>query len=574
MEYPVEYPDDAFPAGPQDITPDMSPAVPQRFARRSGPRRAAPTLQSSVRIQSDRVFRRWDYIVFGLLTAVTWAALARFLIYWFSLEDWRLHPISFWGLTLVLFAFVGINQFRWFLLPAMRKPRPIPPAPGLKVGVFIPFVPDGESFQMLQRTVTAIAQMDYPHETWVLDEGDCNEVKALCQRLGAHHFTRKNKPLYQQPEGKFQARHKVGNVNAWLYEAAFDRYDILVGFDSDHVPDRSFLNHVLGYFSDPEVGYVQLPQVYYNQKASFIARGAAEETYAYYSSTQMAIYAAGYPIINGCHQSHRAEALKQAGGFPAHDADDLLITLIHRTNGWRGIFVPEILAWGLTPVDWEGYMKQQVKWARSTLDIKFRIYPRMAGKLPLMERILSLLHGLYYLQGLNTGFWLVMMGLMLATGLVPRIVSYTSVPQLGMLFLVLVLCGFYRQRFYLNPKREWGFHWRAIINEYAKWPYLLVALWDVIWNRKRPFPLTRKDGATRRRRLALLLPQGLIAAFVAVCWVIGMLLHPARIQPVLHMWAGIIFAASILLILTELLLDYPPPYDDALFTEQATYRNA
>jgi cellulose synthase (UDP-forming) len=79
---------------------------------------------------------------------------------------------------------------------------------------------------------------------------------------------------------------------------------LIAAFDPDHVPDASFLSEVLGYFSDPHVGYVQAAQAYYNQAASFIARGAAEETYGYYSSIQMFSFSMGYPVATGCHNMH------------------------------------------------------------------------------------------------------------------------------------------------------------------------------------------------------------------------------------------------------------------------------
>ena len=53
---------------------------------------------------------------------------------------------------------------------------------------------------------------------------------------------------------------------------------------------------------------------YSNQQASFIARGAAEETYDFYSSVQMACYGKGFPLIIGCHNTHRLCALRECGG--------------------------------------------------------------------------------------------------------------------------------------------------------------------------------------------------------------------------------------------------------------------
>ena len=92
----------------------------------------------------------------------------------------------------------------------------------------------------------------------------------------------------------------------------------------------------------------------------------------------MSAYAAGHPIVTDA-ITHRVTALQQVGGFAPHDADDLLLTLRYRSGGWRGVYVPKILARGLTPVDWHGYLQQQLRWARSVLDIKLRLYPKSQG---------------------------------------------------------------------------------------------------------------------------------------------------------------------------------------------------
>ena len=336
---------------------------------------------SEASVRTRTVFTRWDFLLFALLTGMTYTTLLFFLLHWFSYGDWRGHPLAFGGLTLLMLSRGVTQQLRWWVLPFMRRPVPMVARAGWRVGVATTFVPGAESIEMLAETVRALVTMDYPHDTWVLDEGDDPQVKALCTRLGAFHFSRKAIPGYHTPAGTFQARSKHGNYNAWFDAIGFTRYDILVAFDPDHVPASTFLTEVLGYFDDPEVGYVQAAQAYYNQRASFIARGAAEETYAYYSSVQMAAYALGYPIVTGCHNTHRVTALQDVGGFAPHDADDLLLTLLYRARGWRGVYVPQILACGLTPVDWPGYLQQQLRWARSVLDIKLRRYGPLARHL-------------------------------------------------------------------------------------------------------------------------------------------------------------------------------------------------
>jgi cellulose synthase (UDP-forming) len=240
------------------------------------------------------------------------------------------------------------------------------------------------------------------------------------------------------------------------------------------VPGPTFLREVLGYFDDPTIGYVQVAQAYYNQAASFIARGAAEETYVYYAVTQMASDGLGFPIVTGCHTTHRVTALRGVGGFAVHDADDLLITFRYRAAGWQGVYVPAILARGLTPMDWVGYLRQQWRWARAVLDIKWRLYPQLGGRLPRRERVLSFLHGLSYLRGLTTGVGLGLLAWLLVSGAAPQFLTD------GTPYAAMQLAEWYPQRFFLGGWAECGLHWRAGVLQLAKWPYLGLAWFSAV----------------------------------------------------------------------------------------------
>jgi hypothetical protein len=60
----------------------------------------------------------------------------------------------------------------------------------------------------------------------------------------------------------------------------------------------------------------------------------------------MVSYGLGFPIVTGCHATHRVTALQQVDGFAPHDADGLLITLLYRAAGWQGFYVPTIVPGG------------------------------------------------------------------------------------------------------------------------------------------------------------------------------------------------------------------------------------
>ena len=468
-------------------------------------------------VRTEKVFKKWDYAVFGLLTLVSISATLYFIAFWLSFKTWRDYPFRF-AISMLIFVVIVGNYFgRWLLLPYMKRPKAMPAKAGWRVAVVTTVIPRSEPIEMLEQTLRAILSMEYPHDTWVLDEDDGEEVKALCSKLGVNHFSRKQLPQYQTEEGTFRSRSKHGNYNAWLYEIGFHRYDIITAFDPDHLPRPEFLSRVLGYFDNAEVAYVQAAQAYYNQKASFIARGAAEETYAYYSSVQMAGYGMGYPIIIGCHSTHRVTALRQVGGFAAHDADDLLITLLYQSNGWQGVYVPEILARGLTPVDWDGYLSQQRRWARSVLDIKLRIYHKVSDTLSLKPRVMSSLHGFNYLYKSFVIFLALLLTLYaLVTGQAPIVMSLAAVPNLVAFSLVLLICDLYRQRFYLDRRSECGLHWRVALLQLAKWPYTLIAFCEVILNRRVPYALTPKVKSEPRYLLFWPLLDGSFVGFVLV----------------------------------------------------------
>lgn len=519
------------------------------------------------RVSDERVFRWWDYPLFALLTVLNGGAVVYAFSGWWAHSGWTRHPVLAVLVSLPLVGALAMYESRWLTLPLMRRPRPRPAAPGWKVGVATTFVPGAEPLEMLEETVEALVALDYPHDTWVLDEGDDEDVKALCRRLGACYFTRRHRPEYHGPSGPFATRTKHGNYNAWLADVAYEAYDVVVNFDPDHVPVPEFLDRLLGYFDDPEVGYVQAPQNYYNQGASFVARGAAEETYAYYSSIQMTGYALGYPIVTGCHTAHRATALREVGGFAAHDADDLLVTVHYRAAGWRGVYVPEVLAEGVVPVDWPGYLSQQRRWARSVLDVKLRLFPNVARRLPLVERVTSALHGLYYLHGLGSALAVALLCSMLVTGSSPFVVTTATVTKVAVLVGVFQVCEFYRQRFFLKVREEWGFHWRGGLLRFAKWPVVLLAAVDVAGAGPVPYAITPKVKAEHRPRILLRL-HALPAALVALAWVIG------TARGVLD--AGLLHAATAaylvlaLGILATELVDPPPGYDPALAARRST----
>jgi hypothetical protein len=220
----------------------------------------------------------------------------------------------------------------------------------------------------------------------------------------------------------------------------------------------------------------------------------------------------------------------------------------------------------LTPVDWVGYLTQQRRWARSVLDIKFRLYPRLAGLLPRRERILGFLHGLSYLQGLTTGVGIGVFAWILASGAVPQFLTDGTLWRLATLYVALQLAEFYQQRFFLGGWAECGLHWRAGLLQLAKWPYLGLALLDVLRARQPAYETTPKVRAATRSR-PVTRTQLPVVVLLGLAWLGGVVAGHC-LPGLLHLLTVGLILASVSLMATDW-WPFPAPYDRQLWERQA-----
>src|SRR5947209_1939719 len=114
--------------------------------------------------------------------------------------------------TFVIGYTLAMPAYFFFFLGRMRRPNPaLAPPPGLRVTFATTFVPGAEGIDVLERTIVAMRDQEgYPHDVWVLDEGDTPVARALCRRVGVYHFSRKGITRYQATVWPFKAKTKAG----------------------------------------------------------------------------------------------------------------------------------------------------------------------------------------------------------------------------------------------------------------------------------------------------------------------------------------------------------------------------
>ena len=135
-------------------------------------------------------WRLWAVLLFFFRVLAAFAVVVP-LLFAASLASVAL---AFSAMFLIAGSFV-----RWVFLLLIAETEFIAPPPGVRVAVVTTFVPEVESLQMLERTLRAMTQISYPHDTWLLDEGDDAAAIELCQRLGVRHFSRRADCLSTKP---------------------------------------------------------------------------------------------------------------------------------------------------------------------------------------------------------------------------------------------------------------------------------------------------------------------------------------------------------------------------------------
>lgn len=184
-------------------------------------------------------------------------SLALGLVYLVWRWGWSLNLHYWWiAIPLVLAETYSLIDSGLFGMAMWRaKERPTPPAPprDWTVDVFITTYNEGAA--LVGKTARAAVDIAYPHRTYILDDGNRDEMRALAAELGIEYLTRTT-------DWDNRPRHaKAGNLNNALFQTSGE---FLLILDADQVPHAEILDHVLGYFHDETMALVQTPQWFHN----------------------------------------------------------------------------------------------------------------------------------------------------------------------------------------------------------------------------------------------------------------------------------------------------------------------
>ena len=427
-----------------------------------------------------------------------------------------------------LFLYVGevygvVNMLLYFVqVWEVYEPPERPPLPNRTVDVFVPTY--NEDPDLLRLTLLACAKMDYPHKTYLCDDGGtearCNDPEkgppsrerqakllAICEEVGAIYCTR--------PKNEHA---KAGNLNY-----AFERTDgeFLIIFDADHVPEPNFISRLLGYFEDPKLAFVQTPHAFYNFE-SFQARLSRqgrrywEEGQLFYHVIQPGRNKHGCPIFAGSAALFRREALKQVGYIATETiTEDMHTGMRMHSRGWTSLGISERMVAGQAAQDVTTFHSQRLRWGEGNISVIFYDNPLTMRGLTIGQRLC------YLATVLNWGGGL----FKLAIYLTPLLMLFTGVPPVAQFTWGLAaFMGLYMGLSILGTKvagNGYGSFWYSELFTMASfWTQVQGTMKALFWRKFQQFVVTAKRGRQSKSIWPYIRPQVYLMLFsvLALVW--------------------------------------------------------
>jgi cellulose synthase (UDP-forming) len=387
----------------------------------------------------------------------------------------------------------------------------VPETPELKrqytVDILTTFVP-GEPYDMVVETLEAIQKITYPHTSYLCDEGNDPYLIEQCKRLGVKHVTR-----------KIKVNAKAGNINNALQQASGE---ICLILDPDHIPAPDFLDWVLPHFQDPEIGFVQSVQGYYNIYENIIAKGSAQQTFQFYGPIMMTMNSYGTAQAIGANCTFRRAALDSIGGHAPGLAEDMNTSMKLHGHGWKSTYVPRMLTRGLVPNTLSAYYQQQLKWSRGVFELLVTTYIENFRKLNFRQKIHYGILPWNYFTGFIYLINFLIPILSLLLGMNPMTMSLWNFMLLGIPFTASTLIIRHYVQEWVMEEDERGFHLQGGLMMIGTWWVHSLGFIFTVLRRKVPYNPTPKDGK-EENIWALNIPNISIAALSIVAIAFGLI---------------------------------------------------
>ncbi|MCR2747879.1 UDP-forming cellulose synthase catalytic subunit [Limnobacter parvus] len=411
-------------------------------------------------------------------------------LYWRITETFNEgNPIDYafgFGLLVAeIYAFVilifGYIQTIW---PLNRRPQPLSAdnRDWPTVDIFIPSY--NEPLDVVKPTILAAMAIDWPAEkikVYVLDDGRREDFREYCEAVGVVHLTR--------PDNKHA---KAGNINAAL---KVTQGEFVAIFDCDHIPTRSFLQVVMGWFSGyPKLAMIQTPHHFFSpdpfEKNLKTFKKVPNEGELFYGLIQDGndFWNASF-FCGSCAVIRRTQLLEVGGIAVETVTEDAHTALKLHRKGYDTAYLAVPQAAGLATESLSGHVGQRIRWARGMAQI-FRTDNPLLGKgLSFGQRVCYLNAMMHFFYGLPRIIFLTAPIAYLVFGAHVIHAAAIEIATYAIPFLILAntanshIQGNYRHSF-----------WNEVYETVLAWYILRPTLYALINPKAGGFNVTAKGG--------------------------------------------------------------------------------
>lgn len=313
-------------------------------------------------------------VFFGLI-----ANLAASTIFWsvsIGAQQYQTKlTIVFWGILILmqvlaaiilLIESLEIAEVIWHRKTA-RTFQPLKPSATFKypkVSLHLPI--HNEPPDMVRLTLEALDRVDYPNlEVLVMDNNTKDPavwepVKVDCERLGPkfRFFHLENWPGF-----------KAGAINHALEQTAPDA-EIIAVIDSDYILSPDWLNCMVPYFDNENVGFIQSPQDYRDRDQSAFKSFCYWEYAGFFNIGMVQRNEYNAIIQHGTMTMIRKSALLEVGKWSEWCiCEDSELGLRLYEAGYDSVYVKDSFGKGVMPDTMSGYMTQRFRWVYGAMQI-------------------------------------------------------------------------------------------------------------------------------------------------------------------------------------------------------------
>lgn len=277
--------------------------------------------------------------------------------------------LSLYGIHRYWILYLYFRYYKWakpYRLPAMFDPMP-------PVTIQLPVY--NERY-VIERLMDAVCRLDYPRhllEVQILDDStddtrqiiDARVAQLRSQGFDIVHVRRSDRTGFK--------------AGALAHGLSRSRGRFMAIFDADFLPPADFLRKTIPCFQDPQLGMVQTRWGHLNENYSLLTWIQSIFLDGHFLLEHTARNRSGaFFNFNGTAGVWRREAIESSGGWQ-HDTltEDLDLSYRAQMNGWKFLFLPEVICPAELPVDINAFKTQQNRWTMGAIQTAKKMLPRI-----------------------------------------------------------------------------------------------------------------------------------------------------------------------------------------------------